>query len=320
MTNPFPRLNRRALKTLSVVDRPIIVNKDKIGKIRYDGDTGYVIRDEFFECLPKQLASKDLLTLINAILDAKENKRAVIFMLGGHVIKTGVSPYIVDLIEEGYITHIAMNGSAAIHDWELAVWNGTSEDVASGLEDGSFGMVKETPSTMQETIELFQGAGIGYQLGNALYDYQPYKSSSILLACSKMPIGCTVHPSFETETLVQYPDYDAQLWAKEALNDFDQFAEHLVCLDEGGVIINIGSAVVMPETFLKALTMCRNIHGGRPKNFISADFDMLHQYRPTTNVVNRPTNNKGIIIRGHHEIMIPLLTWGIRSYGSLRGV
>jgi hypothetical protein len=238
-------------------------------------------------------------------------------MIGGHVVKTGLSPLLIDLCSRGVITHVAMNGSAAIHDYELARFGATSENVAAGLRDGTFGMAEETGRAMNEafTTGMKNGWGMGEALGRALEE-QPvvaHPELSLLLAGRRLGVSMSVHAAIGAEIIHQHPAANGAAIGDTSHRDFRRLASALDGLDEGGVVLNIGSAVVMPEVFLKALTVARNLHDGRPKRFVTCDFDMLRHYRPRVNVVERPTQDggRGYEITGHHEIMVPLLVWAI---------
>lgn len=271
----------------------------------------------FLASLPDILQARSFTAVIDAIVDATRNKRAVVCMVGGHVVKTGLAPVIIDLMKRGVITHLAGNGSAAIHDYEVARWGSTSEDVEAGLADGTFGMAEETGREMNDALRagMHAGIGMGESLALALSDAaslaQP--ENSLLLKSRELGIGFTVHAAIGAEIIHQHPHADGAAIGATSFTDFHAFASHLPRL-EGGVVLNIGSAVIMPEVFLKALTISRNIHDGAPGKFTSADFDMIRHYRPRVNVVERPARSgggTGYQITGHHEIMIPLLAWSI---------
>jgi hypothetical protein len=232
-------------------------------------------------------------------------------------VKTGLAPVLIELMRRGAITHLAANGSAAIHDYEVARWGATSEDVEAGLADGTFGMAEETGREMNEAITrgAAAGRGLGESLAKALADRDDLAEPdrSLLLACKRLGIGFSVHAAIGAEITHQHPATDGAAIGATSLTDFRRLAAHLERL-EGGVVLNIGSAVMMPEVFLKALTICRNVNDGRPRAFAAADFDMQRHYRPRVNVVERPTRSgggKGYQITGHHEIMVPLLAWTV---------
>jgi hypothetical protein len=271
----------------------------------------------FVASLPDILAAHDLRCVIDAVANATRSRRAVILLLGGHVIKVGLGPLIRAWIERGVVGHIAMNGAAAIHDFELAAYGGTSEDVESGLGDGTFGMSEETGADMNAAIVAAAkaGEGLGEGLAAALSARKklPGRPVSILLAAQEHDVPVTVHPAIGAEIIHQHPSADGAAIGATGQRDFRRLAGSLPDLDHGGVVLNWGSAVMMPEVFLKALTVARNTGGGRPTHFVAADFDMQRQYRPRVNVVQRPTQagGAGYLLTGHHELLIPLLVWGV---------
>lgn len=272
----------------------------------------------FLDSLPDVLAAAQLRQTIAHLAAAARTKRGVILLLGGHVIKTGLVPLLIDAVRRGIVTHVAMNGAAAIHDFELARFGGTSEDVEAGLADGSFGMVEETGREMNDAIR--RGAERALGLGEALAMAVPPPASaegsmpdSLLAACQAYRIGVTVHPTIGADIIHQHAGFDGAALGATAARDFRRLAGALPTLHEGGAVLNIGSAVVMPEVFLKTLTVARNLGDGAPRDFLAADFDMIRHYRPRLNVVDRPTRAGGVGFQftGHHEIMLPLLFWGV---------
>lgn len=275
---------------------------------------------EFLDSLPDILEARSFLAVVDALVDAARNDRAVLCMMGGHIVKTGVGPLLIDLMERGVITHLASNGSAVIHDYELARWGGTSEDVEAGLTDGTFGMADETGSEMNEAIRrgADEGWGLGEALGRVLEDRDAagelaHGDRSLLLASRREGVPFTVHAALGAEIIHQHPATDGGAIGQTSYTDFKRLAGALEGL-EGGVVLNLGSAVIMPEVFLKALTVCRNLHDGRPGPFTAVDLDMIKHYRPRMNVVERPTRTgggTGYQITGHHEIMVPLLAWAV---------
>jgi hypothetical protein len=238
-------------------------------------------------------------------------------MLGGHIVKTGVATVLIDLMDRGVITHVAMNGSGAIHDYEIARFGATSEDVARGLIDGTFGMADETGWGMNQafTAGMRNGWGMGEALAVALKAEKDlaHPEMSLLLAADRLGIPCTVHAAIGAEIIHQHPAADGAAIGDTSHRDFRRLAGSLPSLHEGGVVLNLGSAVIMPEVFLKALTIARNLHDRKPIDFTTCNLDMQQHYRPRMNVVLRPTSGggKGYEITGHHEIMVPLLTWSV---------
>lgn len=238
-------------------------------------------------------------------------------MMGAHAVKCGLGPIIIRMMEERLITCVSMNGAATIHDFELACFGHTSEDVERGLEDGSFGMVKETPEMMNKIVAdgVKVGCGVGESLGRGLRHLLPrYERISILANAHRLGVPLTVHIALGTDTIHQHPSCNGEAYGKGSMRDFRQLAAILPGMNDGGAVINCGSAVVLPEVFLKALTIARNL-GNSVRNFTAINLDMIQHYRPMQNVVLRPTRSGGtpISLTGHHEIMLPLLYAGVKS-------
>jgi hypothetical protein len=280
--------------------------------------------DAFLASWSDILAARDLKAVIAAIASAARNRRGVIVQLGGHVIKTGLGPLIVHLMEQKVVTHVAMNSAASIHDFELCAYGGTSEDVAAGLGNGTFGMADETGTEMNAAIRegQRQGWGMGEALGRSLEPRAalPGADYSVLLNARRLGVPVTVHAAIGTDIIHQHPAADGASIGETSFRDFRRLAGSVPDLHDGGVVLNVGSAVIMPEVFLKALTVARNLADGRPARFVAADFDMIRHYRPRMNVVERPTlgGGKGYTITGHHELMIPLLVWGVDAALAVR--
>jgi hypothetical protein len=270
----------------------------------------------FLDSLPDILAARDLRIVIRHLAQAHAQKKGVVLLIGGHVIKVGLGPLIREWLRIGLISHVAMNGAAAIHDFELAAFGGTSEDVAEGLADGSFGMAEETGAEMNAAIGAAAGSGQG--LGEGLARYLGARTTakqgaSVLLGCLEQDVPVTVHPAIGAEIIHQHPTFNGAALGDTAARDFRRLAGSMTAMHQGGAVLNWGSAVILPEVFLKALTISRNLENGRPTHFLAADFDMQRHYRPRMNVVQRPTEAGGIglQITGHHELTIPLLVWGV---------
>ncbi len=268
----------------------------------------------FLESLPDILAGKDLRNVIAAIAAAATDHKTVIFGMGAHVTKVGVNPVVIDLMDRGIITAIAMNGAGIIHDLELAVFGKTSEDVESSLKDGTFGMARETAEYLSEAIQAAEkrSLGLGRSVGHMILERSlPHQDISILAAGARLGIPITVHVAFGTDILHMHPGFDPKLAGAATHRDFRIFATVVSTL-EGGVYMNVGSAVILPEVFLKALSLVRNL-GYRIGAFTTVNMDFIQHYRPTTNVVQRPTTlgGRGIQLTGHHEIMLPLIAAGV---------
>jgi hypothetical protein len=309
------------VRTVPIAGRSNRVEPSLLAKLP-GGDRSFAA---FLDSLPDMLAARDLRKVIDHLARAAERHRGVVAMLGGHVIKVGLGPLLAELVGSGVITHVAMNGAAAIHDYELAAFGGTSEDVAAGLADGTFGMVEETGAEMNAAIVAAAAAraGLGEGIATALAerDLLPGREASLLLACRAHGVPVTVHPTIGADIIHQHPTFDGAALGDTAARDFRRLAGSLPGIHDGGAVLNLGSAVTMPEVFLKALTIARNLGAGRPHDFLAADFDMVRHYRPRVNVVERPTQAGGIGLQftGHHEIMLPLLVWGVLEARSVGG-
>lgn len=260
--------------------------------------------------LPDILAARDLRDAATRIARARRAGKAVVLGMGAHPIKVGLGPSIVDLIERGRLTAIAMNGACLIHDFEMA-WGGrTSEDVGPGLDVGLFGMARETGEFLNRATRegVAAGMGLGRAIGDAIEAARlPNRATSILAAAARADLPATVHVAVGTDIIHMHPDADGAAIGEGSLRDFRLLAGVVGGLD-GGVYLNLGSAVVMPEVFVKALNLARNV-GRRVRRITTIDMDFHRHYRPTVNVLARPTagGGRGIALTGHHEIMFPLL-------------
>ncbi len=266
--------------------------------------------------LPDILAVQSLRAVAQAMLQAQTNRKAIIWGAGGHVIKTGLAPVIIDLMRRGFVTAIALNGSGVIHDFEIALIGSTSEDVDEALGQGAFGMAEETGRMLNDAIRL--GArddiGLGEAVGRMLSELQPpFAAYSLLHEAYRHKIPVTVHATIGADIIHLHPNADGASIGQTSHRDFRLLTSIVKELDGGGIYLNLGSAVTLPEIFLKAVTVVRNL-GVPLQNFTTANFDFIQHYRPNTNVVKRPVANgagKGYSITGHHELMIPLLAAAI---------
>ncbi len=307
----FEEIDLTNIKTYSAKKR---ASKVKTSEEAIPPHAGMTVRN-FLKGLPSIFKAKDIKSVAKAIVRAKEKGKPIIVMLGGHVIKTGCSPILADLAENGFATHFASNGAAAIHDTELARFGHTSEDVAGQLEDGSFGMASDTASFVNTAAKraVEKREGFGEAVGSMFIDEKsPYVNRALIARCRQLKIPYTLHVAIGTDIVHQHPDADGSAIGEASMRDFRILANSVTGLGYGGVVLNLGSAVIMPEVFLKALSVARNL-GHDVKNFTTANFDMLQHYRPNANIVNRPVlpGGKGYSITGHHEIMIPLLAAAI---------
>ena len=288
-------LDFNKIKTISIKQRK---NKVKLNDLIMPENSEAIIN------------SNDFNELVERIISSYKNKKQIILMMGAHVIKTGMSLLVIDLIKKNVLKHIAMNGAGPIHDFELALIGETSEYVEQTIEDGTFGMIEETGRILNDAIR--EGAksnyGMGYSIGKKIDDLNlPNKECSILWNAYKLDVPATVHAAIGTDIIHQHPNCDGASIGKTSYNDFKLFAESVSRLEKG-VILNVGCAVILPEVFLKALTIARNL-GFKVEKITAANFDMIDHYRPRENVVKRPTSvgGGGFIIIEKHEKTIPTL-------------
>ncbi len=302
------------VRTVPIARRPNKVRAEEFASPPPEGARSFAA---FMAALPDVLVARDFVRVIDAIAEAKVRGRGVVVMLGGHIVKTGLAPLLLDLMRRGVITHLAMNGSAAIHDYEIARFGGTSEDVAAGLRDGTFGMAEETGRGLNDafTAGMREQRGMGEAIAVALEsnDALAHPELSVILGAHRCGLPVTVHAALGAEIIHQHPAANGAAIGDTSHRDFRRLAASLPSLHDGGVVLNLGSAVIMPEVFLKALTIARNLGDGRPTDFTTCDLDMQRHYRPRMNVVQRPTlaGGHGYEITGHHELMVPLLAWAV---------
>ncbi len=305
----YKHIDLGKVKTISIKNRKSKVTPENFAE-PVDAKRASLIT--FIDSLPRVLAGSELRDLVNAVVDARKSKKPVILMMGAHVVKVGCSPIVIDLVERGILTHVAMNSAASIHDVETALWGHTSEDVAVNLTDGTFGMSKETGDFINSTLTrgmTESDAGYGESLAmNVIAAKAKHPALSILAACYTSGVPVTVHAAIGTDIVHQQPTMNGAATGEMSFRDFKVFVNSVKDLVNGGVVLNFGSAVIMPEVFLKALTVARNL-GYKARGFSTANFDMIRQYRPQVNVVERPTqkSGRGYQFTGHHEIMLPLL-------------
>ena len=266
--------------------------------------------DGLLKSLPALLAAKDFKDVVAAIVAAKRDGKAIIWGLGAHVLKTGLSPVLVDLMERGYVSAIATNGAGIIHDFEIALSGGTSEDVDATLGPGTFGMAEETGTQLNRAIidGVAAGLGLGQSVGKYLDAAKPpFAQISVAAAAWRLQIPVTVHVAVGTDIIHMHPQASGAAIGEASLRDFRYFVSSVSRLEKG-VYLNCGSAVVLPEVFLKAVAVARN-EGRSLDGLTTVNLDFLRHYRPLTNVVSRPTagTGRGYALTGHHELLIPLL-------------
>ncbi|NIP72853.1 MAG: hypothetical protein GWO16_07395 [Gammaproteobacteria bacterium] len=308
----YEALDLSGVRRFPFAERPTKVDVSQFGRPRLDDDSFRT----FFAGLPEILVARDLKHLARRTAEIIRGGRKVVVMMGAHLIKTGLSPLFVELIRRGAISCLVMNGAGAIHDFEVALFGRTSEDVATHLETGRFGYVEETGIWINEGVRegAAQGQGYGEAVARKLAALPVrHPEQSLLLACLEHEVPLTVHVALGTETIHQHPETDGAAIGETSYRDFRILCQQLTGL-EGGIVLLYGSAVILPEVFLKALTVVRNL--GHPvRDFTAVNFDMIRHYRPQENVVSRPTRTggEGFTVIGHHELMIPLFWQAVYS-------
>ena len=308
----YPEFDLKGATRIPFAERKTKVDVEMFGRPDLDADSFA----GFFQGLPEILVAKDLKALARQTAEIISRRGKVIVMMGAHLIKTGLSPLFVDLIRRGALSCLVMNGAGVIHDFEVAMFGRTSEDVAATLETGLFGYVEETG--VQINVAVSEGAANGWGYGEAVARKLAalptrHPEHSLLLAALEANVPVTVHVAIGTETIHQHPEADGAAIGETSFRDFKILCQELTGL-EGGIVFLYGSAVILPEVFLKALTVVRN-QGHSVRKFTAVNFDMIRHYRPQENVVDRPTRSggQGFTVIGHHEIMIPLFWQGVFS-------
>jgi len=301
----FKPISSKGLKTYSIRDRKSKVSVTDFASLPSKGGSF----SGFLSSLPNILAAKDLKSVAAAIIKAHRAGRTVAIGIGAHTIKVGLGPLIIDLMERGVVNAVAMNGACVVHDFETAFAGCTSEDVDAEIGSGAFGMAEETGKYINRAIKKNGKKGLGYAVGQMIgAGRYPHKDKSILAACARLGVPATVHVALGTDILHIHPSMDGAATGEASMADFRVFASVVASMQDGAYL-NIGSAVILPEVFLKALTLARNL-GHRVDDFTTVNMDFIQHYRPLTNVVRRPTQGgtgAGYRLTGHHEIMVPLL-------------
>jgi len=302
----YKPVSLKGVKTYAIRKRE---SKISLSALSTPHEKGHSLKT-FLDNLPDILAVSDFKAVVQAIVRARRKSRPVILGMGAHPIKVGLTPLIIDLIEKKIITALATNGACIVHDFELSFVGSTSEDVARELSSGTFGMARETGKLLNRAIRdgVKRGYGIGKSVGEMICrSSYPFRDKSIFAHACRTDIPATVHVAIGTDIIHMHPDADGSAIGEGSFRDFRLFTSIVSDL-EGGVYINLGSAVIMPEVFLKALTIARNL-GQKVENITTINMDFIQHYRPTLNVLRRPTMGKGscYALTGHHEIMFPLL-------------
>jgi hypothetical protein len=309
MPFPYEEFDLSGVRTYPLESRP---GKASVSQFARPCPPPATVR-EFLDTLPSMLAAADLKTIARAVVDARRAS-GVVWGVGAHVIKTGLGPVLIDLMERGFVSAIATNGAAVIHDFEIALVGSTSEDVDQTLGPGTFGMAEETGRLLNQSIidGVGAGLGLGQSVGKFLADRTPrFAPQSILAAAARLGVPVTVHVAIGTDIIHMHPAASGSAIGEGSLRDFRYLVANVARLEQG-VYINCGSAVVLPEVFLKAVALARN-RGLLLAGLTTVDLDFVRAYRPQTNVVRRPTTGtgRGFSLVGHHEIMIPLLAAAI---------
>ena len=310
MSKTPPRIDRTRVRTVPARRRPSKVKRSDEARPHAKGGSFADVLDE----LPRILGARDLRDAIAAASRARARGRPILWGFGAHVIKVGLAPIVVDLLERGFVSGILMNGAGCVHDLELAMMGATSEDVGPALDDGSFGMARETAERLNAAIAaghadgIGMGAAIGREIVGGRY---PHKARSILASAARLGVPVTVHAAIGTDIHHMHASADGAALGATSYRDFETLTG-LVATLEGGVYFNVGSAVILPEVFLKAIALARNL-GHRVQRFTTVNLDFIRHYRPTVNVVERPTRmgGRGISLVGQHEILVPLIAAGL---------
>ncbi len=306
----LPRIDRSQLRTRSAKRRP---SKLQLSQQAAPSAPGASVAS-FLEGLPDVLAARDLRQAIADGVRARARGRTLLWGLGAHVIKVGLAPVLIDLLERGFVSALMLNGAVCIHDLELALLGRTSEDVGPALDDGSFGMARETAERLNAAIRAgnADGIGMGAAIGREILGGRyPHRRHSLLAQATRLGVPVTVHSAIGTDIHHMHASADGAALGATSHRDFETLAAVVAGL-EGGVVFHLGSAVILPEVFLKALSLARNL-GHRVRRFTAVDVDFVRQYRPQQNIVLRPTRQggRGISLTGHHEILLPLIAAGL---------
>lgn len=306
MKRPIKPIDVSPLKTYPLETRKSKVARADFGRPWQPGGK----LSDFLSTFPNMLVAADFKKVVSAIARSHEAQKHVILAMGAHVVKVGLNPIVTDLMQRGIISAVALNGAGIIHDLELAMVGRTSEEVQEGLDEGAFGMAKETAEFLNNAVSgaKEEGLGLGQAVGQAMVKEKlPFIDESVLATAARLGIPATVHVAVGTDIIHIHPGFDPAATGQASHHDFRLFASVVASLEKG-VLMNVGSAVVLPEVFLKALTLARNL-GHTVDQFTTVNMDFIRHYRPMTNVVCRPTSKggAGYNLIGHHEIMFPLL-------------
>jgi hypothetical protein len=317
MAFPYEEFDLSGILTYPLKSRESKVRHDDFARPCAPGSTVGSLVDS----LPNILAAADFKAVVRSLVAARQ-RSGIVWGIGAHVIKTGLGPVLIDLMERGFVSAIATNGAGIIHDFEVALTGTTSEDVDKALPQGRFGMAEETGRFLNEAVSagVERGMGIGQAVSSFLSDRQPpFAASSVLSAAARLNIPVTVHVAIGTDIIHMHPAASGSALGEGSLRDFRYFVANVARL-EGGVYLNCGSAVILPEVFLKAVALARN-HGCALEGLTTVNLDFVRMYRPQTNVVTRPTagTGRGYSLVGHHELMVPLLAAAVIDLAGREG-
>lgn len=312
---PIEPIDLSRIRTVPLEGRPSLVEEAGFARPVEPGP-GF---DALMESIPTIHAGLAFRELVGAVVEAREAGAPVVLGMGAHVIKVGLSPLVIDLLERGVVTAVALNGAGIIHDFEIATVGRSSEDVGAGLDDGSFGMAKETAEAVNGAAAdaAARGVGLGRAMGDRLLAAAPpFVRHSILAACARLDLPATVHVAIGSDIVHMHENADGAAIGAATMDDFRRLAAVVANLSDG-VYLNVGSAVLLPETFLKALNLARNV-GREVERFTTANLDQIRHYRPRVNVLVRP-GGRAIEIVGHHEFTLPLLRLAVLAERTRRG-
>lgn len=303
-------MSRKRIDLTRIRTRSMAQRKSKVERLQFANELSVSGTGEFLDSLPDILKARDLKRLLERLLAAKQKQKPIIWMFGAHLLKVGLGPLLCDIIRSGFAQQISANNAALIHDLELAFFGATSEDVEAELAAGEFGMTEETARLYAQVTNTasVRSCGLGEAAGVVIGKEAKYAENSVFAAAQAVDIPATIHAAIGTDIVNCHPSYDGAEVGHASQIDFEIFCHTVTQLKDGGVVLNIGSAVIMPEVFLKGIAVARNLDAGFGK-FTAANFDMINHYRPRQDIINRPRllGAESYDFCGHHEIMLPLL-------------
>jgi hypothetical protein len=305
-----------------ICEQPIKARKNKVTAADFATVGGGASFDAFWKSLPDILAGREIKNVVAAIRKARDRSKPIIWFMGAHVIKVGLSPMINDMMKKGFVSAVGLNGAGAIHDVEIAMIGGTSEDVGANIKDGTFGMSRETSDFINTAVNagVIDRLGFGESVGKRIEsDKLRYRDTSILASAARLKIPATVHVAVGTDIVHIHPSFDGACSGEASHRDFRIMANVISKIGGGGVILNVGSSVILPLIVEKSLSVARNL-GKNVKGFTGVNLDFIQHYRPNLNPVRRANElgGKGISITGHHELTVPLIYWALKTGAGLK--